>query len=281
MTDIQLEQRQLLLDKSQWLRRELLEMVARSKKGHLPSSYSCTEILISLYYGGVLRYERGNPTSAGRDRVVVSKGHAGMAAYPILADLGYYSAEELNRFCKADGILRMYPDPSIPGIESSSGSLGHALGLAAGWSLAAKRDNLPNRAFILLGDGELYEGSIWETAMFAAHQRLDNLVAVVDRNGLCIMGETEKLVELGSVEDKWRAFGWHTVSVNGHSYAELLTAFSLIGKTDGKPLAVIANTVKGKGISFMEHKSGWHNKIPTEAQFDQMRQELLVNPIHS
>lgn len=272
---------QPLIEKSQWLRQSLLELVARSRKGHLPSSYSCTEILVSLYYGGVLQYQHGNPRWEGRDRVVVSKGHAGMAAYPILADLGYYSPEELNKFTKADGILRMYPDPSIPGIECSSGSLGHALGVATGWCLAARSEGRSNRAFILLGDGELYEGSIWETAIFAAHQRLDNLVAIVDRNGLCIMGETEKLVELGDVEAKFRAFGWHAVSCDGHAHTDLLRAFSHLGKTDGKPLAIIANTVKGKGISFMEHKSGWHNKIPTEAQFEQMRQELLVNPIHS
>lgn len=272
---------QPLIQKSQWLRQSLLELVARSRKGHLPSSYSCTEILVSLYYGDVLKYQHGNPRWEGRDRVVVSKGHAGMAAYPILADLGYYGIEELTKFTKADGILRMYPDPSIPGIECSSGSLGHALGVATGWCLAARSEGRSNRAFILLGDGELYEGSIWETALFAAHQRLDNLVAIVDRNGLCIMGETEKLVELGDVEAKWRAFGWHAVSCDGHSHTDLLRAFSLLGKTDGKPLAIIANTVKGKGISFMEHKSGWHNKIPTEAQFEQMRQELLVNPIHS
>ena len=268
-----------LQERAQWLRLELLEMVAKSRKGHLPSSYSATEILIALFYGKVMRHQRGNPRWSGRDRLIVSKGHAGMAAYPIYADLGYFAKEELWRFTKADGILRMYPDPSIPGVEASSGSLGHALGVASGVSLMARRDGQDFRSFVLLGDGELYEGSIWETALFAAHNRLDNLVAIVDRNGLCIMGGTEQLVKLDSVEDKWRAFGWHVVSANGHSFPSLLNAFSQIGKTDGKPLAIVAHTVEGRGISFMEHQALWHNKIPSEAQFEQMRSELSSNPV--
>lgn len=265
--------------RAQWLRLELLEMVAKSRKGHLPSCYSATEILVSLFYGGVLRVKPGQPRWPERDRLIVSKGHAGMAAYPIYADLGFFPKEELWRFTKADGILRMYPDPSIPGVESSTGSLGHALGVASGLGLMAKRDGKAFRSFVLLGDGELYEGSIWETALFAAHNRLDNVVAIVDRNGLCIMGGTEQLVRLDSVEDKWRAFGWHVVSVNGHSFSSLLDALSQVGKTDGKPLAIVAHTVKGRGISFMEHQALWHNKIPSEAQFEQMRQELSSMPV--
>ena len=168
----------------------------------------------------------------------------------------------------------MYPDPSIPGVESVSGSLGHALGIAAGWSLADRSEKRNSRNVVILGDGECYEGSIWETAMFAAHHRLENLVAIVDRNQLCILGETEELLELGDLAAKWRAFGWHVVEINGHSFEELREAFKEVGNTNGKPLAIVANTVKGKGVSFMEGQWQWHNRIPTAEMFEQARDEV-------
>ena len=260
--------------KALWLRRQVWDMVIAAKNGHIPSCYSCTEIVTALYYGGVARYTPGQADDPARDRVIVSKGHAAMVLYPILADIGYYDAGELTRFTKPGGLLGMYADVRIPGIEGISGSLGHGLGMGAGFALAARHDDQKHRTFVLLGDGECYEGSIWETAMFAAHHKLDNLVAIVDRNALCILGKTEDLVALGDLAGKWRAFGWHTVEIDGHDFDSVLGALDQIGKTDGKPLCIVANTVKGKGISFMEGRSEWHNKMPNADQIATARAEL-------
>lgn len=254
-------------------------MVIRQKQGHIPSSYSCVEILLSLYYGNVARYTRGRPDDPDRDRIIVSKGHAAMALYPILADIGYFPHAELERFAQPGGMLGMYADLRVPGIEGISGSLGHGLGMGAGFSLAARHNDRDYRTFVVLGDGECYEGSVWETAMFAAHQGLDNLIAIVDRNGLCILGQTEQLLRLGDLEAKWRSFGWYSVSVDGHSFQSLLDAFGLVGKTGGKPLAIVANTVKGKGISFMEGRAEWHNRMPDDEQIAEARAQLMHNCI--
>ena len=268
-----------LAAKSHWLRRELFKMVMATKKGHIPSSYSCAEVLISLFYGGALRHRRGEPQDPQRDRFIISKGHAAMAVYPILADIGWINERELAQFTRKDALLRMYADPSIPGIDAISGSLGHGLGIASGMCLAAKQDGRDQRAFVILGDSECYEGSVWEGAYFASHYQLDNLVTIVDRNGLSIMGRTEQLLKIGSLEEKFRSFGWESVSVDGHSYEELLGAFGRLGRTQGKPLAIIANTVKGKGISFMENRSEWHNRMPDQAQQEQAWRDLETNCI--
>lgn len=263
-----------LKEKARWLRQELFEMVIRQRAGHLPSSYSMTEILVQLYYGGTVRYSEGNPDDPNRDRVIVSKGHAAMALYPILADLGYFPAGELEHFTERGHLLGMYADVRIPGIEGISGSLGHGIGMGAGFAFAGRYDGMDYRTFVIVGDGECYEGSIWESAMFAAHHKLENLIAIVDRNSLCILGETEDLMALGDLEAKWRSFGWHTVAAEGHDFDSLREAFELIGKTDGKPLAIIADTVKGKGVSFMEGRAEWHNRMPSDEQVVTARQEL-------
>ena len=255
-----------LEDKALWLRRELWDMVMRQRKGHIPSSFSCTEIIVALYYGGVARITRGQPDDPKRDRVIISKGHAAMALYPILADLEFFDKLELKRFTQPGGLLGMYADFRIPGIEGISGSLGHGLGMGAGFALAARQDRAVYRSFVVLGDGECYEGSVWESAMFAAHHKLDNLIAIVDRNELCILGKTEELLELGNLEHKWQSFGWEAVTVDGHSFKELMDAFSHVGMTHGKPLAIIANTVKGKGISYLEGRPEWHNRMPNDKE---------------
>ncbi|CAK0768774.1 putative transketolase N-terminal section [uncultured Gammaproteobacteria bacterium] len=262
--------------KAAWLRRELFEMVIRHKAGHIPSSFSAVEILVALYYGGVARWTRGQPKDPARDKILMSKGHAAMAQYPILADLDFFPRAELERFTQPGGLLGMYADWRIPGIEGISGSLGHGIGMGSGLALAARRDGGGQRSFIILGDGECYEGSVWEGAMFAAHHHIDNLCAIVDRNSLCILGKTEELLQLGDLEAKWRAFGWEAVSVDGHSIPTLLAAFARLGQTGGKPLCIIANTVKGKGISFMEGRAEWHNKMPNAAQIAQARAELGI-----
>jgi transketolase len=268
-----------LKKRTAWLRRECFEMVVRSKKGHYPSSSSCAEIVTALYYGGYLRYDARNPRNPARDRLFISKGHAGMVLYPILEDLGFVPKGELLKFTKTDGVFRFYPDPSIPGIEAITGSLGHGMGLAAGHCLAGKRDGLAFRSYVIIGDGECYEGSIWETAMFAAHAELDNLIVFVDRNYCCIMDHTEKCVRLDPFEDKWRAFGWQTVSIDAHSMPQVLGALDLAtsGKLKG-PLAVIARSVKGKGISYMEDRPDWHNRMPNDEQIQLGRKELAAEP---
>jgi len=263
-----------LEDKALWLRRALWDMVMRQRKGHIPSTYSCTEIMVSLYYGGVAKVTPDNPDDPNRDRIIVSKGHAAMVQYPILADLGYFDESELERFTEPGGLLGMYADFRIPGIEGISGSLGHGVGMGAGFALAARQDGHDYKTFVIVGDGECYEGSIWESAMFAAHHKLDNLVTIVDRNELCILGKTEDLLELGDMEAKWQSFGWGTVAVDGHSFDELMSAFGKMGKTNGKPLAIIANTLKGKGISFMEGRSEWHNRMPNDELMAQGRRDL-------
>ena len=262
--------------KAHWLRRELFEMAMRQKKGHIPSSFSCAEILVALYYGGIATVVRGKPEDPNRDRIIVSKGHAAMSQYPILADYDFFPKKELERFTQVGGLLGMYADFRIPGIEGISGSLGHGVGMGAGFAMAARRDDRAYNTFIILGDGECYEGSIWESAMFAAHRKLDNLVVIVDRNELCIMGKTEELLELGDLESKWRSFGWYSCSVDGHSFDQLIPALNLVGKTDRKPLAIIANTVKGKGISFMEGRSEWLNRMPSDQQIMEARVELGI-----
>jgi transketolase len=231
----------------------------------------------ALYYGGFLRYDARNPKNPDRDRLFISKGHAGMVLYPILEDLGFVPKGELLKFTKPEGVFRFYPDPSIPGIEAITGSLGHGMGLAAGHCLAGKRDGRSFRSYVIIGDGECYEGSIWETAMFAAHAGLDNLVVFVDRNGCCIMDYTENCVRLDPFEEKWRAFGWQTVSIDAHSMPQVVGALDLAtsGKLKG-PLAVIAHSVKGKGVSYMENRPDWHNRMPNEEQIQQGRKELAA-----
>ena len=269
-----------LKEKSAWLRRELFELVIRSRKGHIPSSYSCTEIVVALFYGGYFRHNPKHPRWEDRDRLFISKGHAGMAIYPILTDLGYLPKDELLKFTKPDGILRFYPDPSIPGIEAITGSLGHGIGIAAGHALTAKREGKNFRNYVIISDGECYEGSTWETALFASHHELDNLIVVVDRNGCCILDYTENCVRLNPLDEKWRAFGWHTFSINGHSYTEITQTLDKIqAGTIKKPVAIISNSVKGKGISFMENRPEWHNKMPNEEQTDKARKELETNCI--
>lgn len=173
----------------------------------------------------------------------------------------------------------MYADHTIPGIEAITGSLGHGLGISNGYAYAAKQDNKDYKSFVIIGDGECYEGSIWESAMFASHYKLDNLIVILDVNGLCIMGETKNCIDQGSLENKFRSFGFETINVNGHSHKDIQRGFKIINNKNGKPKAIIAHTVKGKGISFMENHPLWHNKMPTKAQIEQAYKELATNCI--
>lgn len=249
-----------LSQKAKWLRQTLLEMLIAANQGHPGSVMSEAEILSVLYYGGYLRYRPGKLDDPGRDRFIVSKGHATMGVYPILADIGFFPRDELMKMGKPGaGILRMYGNNRIPGVDATAGSLGHGVGIGAGMALAAKLDGRDQRVGVLIGEGELYEGSVWEAALFAAHHRLQNLVVVMDRNRRIILGDTEELLALDPITQKFDAFGWRTFSVDGHSPEDLVSAFdAAFDRPDGRPTIVVAETTKGRGISFMEGRIEWH-----------------------
>ncbi|MED5535790.1 MAG: transketolase [Pseudomonadota bacterium] len=268
-----------LKQKSAWLRRELFEMFLRAKQGHPGSVFSQIEITAVLYYGGVLRYRHGDPEWSERDKVIVSKGHATMGLYPILADIAYFPKEELTKYGSGEGILRIFGNITIPGIEVTTGSLAHGQGVGAGFAYSNKKDGNASKTFVIISEGEMYEGSVWETALFASHHKLDNLILVIDRNRNIILGDTEDLVGLSPVEDKWRAFGWDTYTIDGHSIEELLDAFHQANNANGKPKVIVANTVKGKGSSIMENRPEWHYwQGMTDDEINFTRRELRETP---
>lgn len=261
---------QKLQQKSRDFRQTLWTLLAQKKKGHIPSSFSCLDVLITLFYGGFFKL----PEQRKTDRLFISKGHGAMALYPLLVDLNLVEKKELELFCSETGQLRLYADPTIPLIEAVTGSLGHGLGLAIGHAIAMRAEQNPGRAYVILGDGECYEGSIWESALMASAYQLQNLTIIVDRNRQCIMGQTEELLPLGDLAQKWRAFGFETQEVDGHHFPSLIQAFKNVPAKG--PQVLIAHTIKGKGISFMENQADWHNKIPSAEQFIQGQQELAL-----
>lgn len=272
MTELSLDRNRYLEAKALWVRRKALEMAVVANAGHLGGAFSCTDILVALYYGGVLRFDPHNPHWDGRDRFILSKGHAGLALYPILADLGFFPISELESFASKIGIN---PDiNNILGVEVNTGSLGQGFGVGAGLSLSGKIDRKDFCTVVLLGDGECYEGSVWETALFAAHHEL-KLVAIIDYNGLSATDFTKNIIRQEPFENKWKAFGWNTVSINGHSFAEILRVLKDIhDPKSNKPLAVVAYTIKGKGVSFMENKISWHHGVPRGDELEVARREL-------
>jgi transketolase len=272
--------KKFLLEKSKWLRKEIFEMVIKINQGHIASALSQCEIVISLFYGSIMNYKKGEPNFSDKDKLIISKGHSAMGIYPILADIGYFSKEELSKYGTPDGLLRIYGDKSIPGIDATSGSLAQAPGIACGFAYVAKMEKKKIKSFIILSDGEHYEGSLWESAMFASHHKLDNLIFIVDRNKQIILGKSEDCLELEPLDKKWESFGWNVEKVNGHSYDELLNSLnkSLIG--NGKPTVIIAETIKGKGISYMEDITRWHNTMPNKNEIEVARKDLETNCIN-
>jgi transketolase len=255
--------RQLQL-KAVRLRRAMLQLIFNAGAGHTGGGLSCLDIL-NVLYNRVLRVSPqtlGNPL---RDRYVQSKGHCVEALYAVLADRGFFPTSDLDTVCRYQSRYVGHPTRHIPGIEMNTGALGHGLPICIGMALAAKMDAAPYRVFTLLGDGELAEGSNWEAALAAAHYRLDNLVAILDHNTLQITGHTRDVMRTEPVDDKWRAFGWTVRIVDGHNYAELTAALSQPAEP-GKPTFIIANTVKGKGVSYMENVAQWHHGVPSEAE---------------
>lgn len=245
------------------LRNEILDRAVLTGTGHLTSAFSCIEILTSLYYGGVLRYNPKDPEWASRDYFLMSKGHASPALYAVLGDVGYFPKSDLDLMGKENGKVGVHLQHDVPGVEATSGSLGNGFGIAAGIALGLKFNRKNNLVFVLLGDGECYEGSIWEAAMFAGHYALDNLVVFVDRNYMCATNFTETSLSLEPFEDKWKAFGFEVKTVNGHSISELQGVLEDIRSfRRQKPLVIIANTVKGKGIPMYENDPLAHGVSP-------------------
>ncbi|MFE9681091.1 transketolase [Streptomyces sp. NPDC002701] len=254
MSDVDLRQ---LEERAHRVRERILEMGASPVGTHLGGSLSATDVLTVLY-GAVLRVRPDEPDWTDRDRFVLSKGHASSALYAVLAESGFIAPEETAGYGRTGSRLAGHPLRRLEGVEFPTGSLGHGLSLAAGAALAARRLGRPSRAFALIGDGELQEGSVWEAVMGAAHHRLDNLVAIVDRNGWQISGTTEECLSLEPLADRWRAFGWAVHEVDGHDMSALLKVFESLPDTEGRPTVVLARTVKGRGVPMLEDRKKSH-----------------------
>lgn len=256
------------------IRRDIIEMTYQlgNTGAHLGGSLSIVEILATLYCG-IVRFDRSNPNWENRDRVILSKGHAALALYPALVQAGIIESEELKTFKKNESRLGGHPSLNgLPGIEFASGSLGQGLSLGVGTCLALKKkENKDSRVFVLMGDGEINEGSVWEAAASAAHYSLNQLVGVVDMNHLQYDGETQKVMNIQNIESVWKGFGWEVIRVNGHDVNELLKALSY---SSDRPLVVLADTIKGKGISFMENNKAFHNSRLTKEQYELAISEL-------
>lgn len=256
------------------LRKDIIKMLTESKSGHPGGSLSACEIVSSLYFKA-MNIDPNRPNWEDRDRFVISKGHAAPALYAALAEKGFFPKEELMKLRKIDSMLQGHPDmKGTPGVDMTTGSLGQGLAAANGMALAGKLDKKGYRVYALLGDGEVQEGIIWEAAMLAAHYKLDNLTAFLDHNRLQIDGKNEDVMNIEPIGDKFKAFGWNVVEINGHSIEEILNAIEESKKVKGKPTMIIANTVKGKGVSFMENEAGWHGSAPNEEQAAKALSEL-------
>jgi transketolase len=259
------------------IRNSIFESVIKAGKGHIGGALSSTDILVTLYHGKILNIRADAPDDPDRDRFILSKGHSGVALYNVLADLNFFPASELKTICCNGTRLGEHPDMVLPGVETITGSLGHGLGIGAGLGWSAKHNNQDFMTFVLMGDGECYEGSIWEAAMFAAHHALDNLVMIIDRNQQITLNYTEDCIKLDSLEKKFSAFGWEVESIDGHSFSQLTKVLAgAKNRKTGQPLAIIANTVKGKGISYMEGQLKWHHGLPNQEEIKIGRQELEI-----
>lgn len=259
------------------IRRDVLRMTSAGKASHVGSNFSMVEILATLY-GGVLRVDPKDATLASRDRFLLSKGHACAAVYSALARNGFFPVEWLDRFYRDGSPLWGHiSHAGVPGVEASTGALGHGLPIACGMALAAKRDGRGSRVYAILSDGECDEGSNWEAALFAGHFALDNLVAIVDYNKIQSFGRTAEVLDLDPLAAKWRAFRWDVREIDGHDLAAIDAAFGDDGWTPGRPRCIVAHTVKGKGVSFMEDQLLWHYRAPAGEELERALAEIEVS----
>ena len=256
------------------VRKSIVKSVHSAKAGHPGGSLSAADVFTYLYFEE-MNIDPKDPKKADRDRFVLSKGHTCPALYAALAEKGFFPKEDLKTFRHIDSYLQGHPDKKhIPGIDMSSGSLGQGISAACGMALAGKLQNKDYRVYTALGDGESQEGQVWEAAMFAAHYKLDNLCAVLDFNGLQIDGAVTEVMNPTPLDDKFRAFGWHVIVINGHDFDEIEAAFNEAKTVKGQPTLILANTTKGKGVSYMENKAGWHGKAPNADEYAQGVAEL-------
>ncbi len=260
-------------EKAKEIRRNILKMSHEAGVSHIGSALSCVDILTVLYFG-IMNIDPKKPDDKKRDRFIISKSHAISAVYAVLAEAGFFDKKILKTFCQNKTNLPGHASrKSVPGIEVSTGALGHGLPIGVGMALALKKDNEKSRVFVLLSDGECDEGSNWESALFSAHHKLNNLVAVIDYNKLQALGKTNEVLKLEPLKDKWIAFGWDVKEIDGHNYIELEKTLSNLNKE--KPNIIIAHTIKGKGVYFMENKLEWHYKSPTKEEY-----KLAINEIN-
>lgn len=261
------------------IRKDCMRMSTRSGTGHLGPALSIADI-IAVLYGAIMNHDPQNPNWPDRDRLILSKGHGCLALYSVLAQCGYFNRSLLDEFCnKFDTMLPGHPERKLPGIEANTGSLGHGIAIGAGMAMAGRLAGINYRVIVITGDGELQEGSIWETAMVAAHYKLDNLVVIVDRNRLQLGDFTENISQLEPLEQKWLSFGWAVQAVDGHNIKEIISVLRKVPFNKGKPSIVIANTIKGKGLEFAENKVEWHYKVMTKQQYEEIKDELLLEEL--
>lgn len=256
-------------------RRNIIDMVYEAQSGHIGGSLSACDIMTVLFHKCMKHATKGKLASDynERDRFVLSKGHVSPIYYSVMAQLGFFEKSELKTFRKLGSRLQGHPSLMCPGVEIATGSLGQGLSMACGIAMALKLDKNPANVFVMLGDGELQEGNVWEAFMQASHRNLDNLIAIIDRNGLQIDGETECVKALGNLSDKLTAFGWSIIEIDGHNIEQIYNAIEQ-AKSFNEPVAIIANTVKGKGVSFMENNAGWHGTAPKKEDYERAISEL-------
>jgi transketolase len=264
-----------LENKAKVLRRRVIEMIVRAQSGHPGGSLSAADIMAVLFFHQ-LRIDSSNPKNPDRDRFILSKGHAAPVLYAALAERGFFEPSWLVTFRQLGSKLQGHPDMTkTPGVEMTTGALGQGLSVALGMALGARILKRNFRVYVLLGDGEMDEGQVWEAALAAAHYKADNLTAIIDRNGLQLDGPTEKIIALSPLWEKWAALGWHVVEINGHSVEEILESLDTAMRVEGKPTVIVAHTVKGKGVSFMENRAEWHGQSPTLEEAELALQELI------
>ncbi|MGF7144902.1 transketolase [Anaerotaenia torta] len=259
--------------KSFELRKDVLNMIYHAKTGHIGGDFSVMDILVTLYYSE-MNISPELAQSPERDYFILSKGHSVEALYAVLADRGFFPKEDLLTYSSFQSTYIGHPNNKVAGIEMNSGSLGHGLSVCIGMALGSRMSGTGSRVYTVMGDGELAEGSVWEGAMAAGHYKLDNLCAVVDRNRLQISGSTEDVMSQDSQDERWAAFGWHVIHAAGNDTASLSRAFGEAKAYKGKPTVIIADTVKGFGVSFMENNAAWHHRVPTAEEYNQAMEEL-------
>jgi len=262
-----------LKQKAKELRKEIITMIYNAQSGHPGGSLSCIDMLVGLYYYK-LRIDSKNPMWEDRDRFVLSKGHCSPAIYAVLADKGYFPKSELDGYRKIGRMLQGHPEFNTPGIDFAGGALGQGMGFALGIALACNLDKRNCNIYAMIGDGESQEGAVWEASMAAAFYKLDNLIVILDKNQVQQTGKTKDIMDIGNVALKWKAFGWNVIEINGHDMVQIAKALDKAGKKNKKPTIIISNTIKGKGVSFMELNHKFHGKAPNDEEYKKAMEEI-------